>query len=426
MNQEITLERCGDAIHLIYRHYRGSFYGNLLGNRLRLTGVDPPANGNGNGHQATGSNGHAMKGLALGQYYQVQIAGEDGEMHALVPESQLADVQQAVVHDLHIPVAAGVELFPPDVTPALEEEKEGRSAGQTLGLILGSLFVLAVLGAAGFVVWRSVAHEDLAMAAFITRMEASPPSAAAPGGLGNAIGKWAEARNVRIPLANVLFLTESKLVLADGAFVAIEGAGDLRALAPLAEKEGAVPLVEARFGPTLAEVVSGSDAAAARALPLKRIRCGGTTFAETGTIKPIAILTPSTGKPVRSAKPARDEGYRIVTDLRFDERRTFASLIQSRISLRGRIVTEESGRVLRLANGTGVALAALPDGSRVQPFLAGIAGDKSEIQVDLVFERAFPWKNAKHPAESREATRIAGMGRVLSVSADGLFLTDER
>ena len=134
MNQKITLERCGDAIHLIYRHYRGSFYGNLLGNRLRLTGVDPPANGNGNGHLATGSNGHAVKGLALGQYYQVQIAGEDGEMHALVPESQLADVQQAVVHDLHIPVAAGAGLFPRVGGAGGGEERVGRSAGLSVGL----------------------------------------------------------------------------------------------------------------------------------------------------------------------------------------------------------------------------------------------------------------------------------------------------
>jgi hypothetical protein len=425
MNQEITLERCGDAIHLIYRHYRGSFYGNVLGNRLKLTGVEPPTNGNGNGngHVAKGGNGHAVKGLAPGQYYQVQTAGDDGEMHALLAESQLADVQQAVVHDLHIPVAAGAELFPPDVPPALEEE-ERRSAGQIVGLIVGGLFVLAVLGAAGFVVWESVGHEDLTMAAFITRVEAAPPAPAASG-LGNAIGQWAAAANVRIPLANVLFLTETKLVLADGAFVAIEGAGDLRGLAPLAEKEAAVPTLEARLGPTLADVVSGSDPATGRGLPLRRIRCGGTTFAETGILKPIAILTPSTTKPARGAT-ARDEGFRIVTDLRFDERRTFAPLVQSRISLRGRIVAEESGRVLRLANGTGVALASLPDGSRVEPFLAGIAGDKTEVQVDLVFERAFPWKNAKHPAESREGTRIAGVGRVLSVSAEGLSLTDER
>ena len=83
-------------------------------------------------------------------------------------------------------------------------------------------------------------------------------------------------------------------------------------------------------------------------------------------------------------------------------------------------------RVLRLANGTGIALAPLTKGSRVEPFIAGMAGDKTEVQVDMVFERAFPWRNPKNPAEARETTRIAGMGRVLSVSADGLFLTDER
>jgi hypothetical protein len=239
-----------------------------------------------------------------------------------------------------------------------------------------------------------------------------------------------EGRNVAVPLINVLFFTETKLVMADGAFVAIDGAGDLRGLAELAAREKSPPIIEARIGPTFSEAFSGAgsdlDGANAGGLPLKRIRSGRTTFTETGTLRPIALLTPSTGRPARSQKPDGDEVYRIVTDLRFDERRTFTPLVGRRISLRGRIVAETSGRVLRLANGTGVALAPLPTESHVEPFLAGMAGDETELQVDLVFERAYPWRNSQAPAESREATRIAGLGRVVAVSADGLYLTDAR
>jgi len=420
MNQEIALERCGDAIHLIYRHFHGSFYGNLLGNRLRLTGVRSPANGDGNGN----GNGHAVKGLDLGQYYLLG-SESDGEMHALLPASQLTDMQQAIVHDLHIPVVAGAELFPPDVPPVLGEEEARHSVGQILGAIVVGLLVLAMLGAAGFVVWRSVVHENLSMAQLIGQIAPPAPS---DGGLGVAIQRWAEGRNVRIPLANVLFLSETKLVLADGAFVAIEKAGDLRGLAALADQEKSVPILEARLGPTLSDVVSGSepDPALLPAVALQGIRCGRTTFTKSGTLKPIAVLTPSPLQAVRSNKPAAVDGFQIVSDLRFDQRPTFAPLVQKRISLRGRIAVEEAQRVLRLANGTGIALAPLTKGSRVEPFIAGMAGDKTEVQVDMVFERAFPWRNPKNPAEARETTRIAGMGRVLSVSADGLFLTDER
>ena len=115
MNQEITLERRGDAIHLTYRHYGDSFFGNFLANRLRLAGVPPPANGGGNGHPPGGANGDAAKGLGLGQFYLIESG--DGEMHALLPSGQLAELEQAVVHDLHIPVTAGADLLVPDGEP---------------------------------------------------------------------------------------------------------------------------------------------------------------------------------------------------------------------------------------------------------------------------------------------------------------------
>jgi hypothetical protein len=415
MNSEIMLERCGDAVHLIYRHFHGSFPGTFLGNRLRLKEVEVPVDGHANGHQTQASGGHAVEGLELGQYCLIHPESNDSEMHALLPASQLGDVQQAVVHDLHIPVTVGSELFPPDIPPAGDSAGEA-SPSRVRARLLGAFLALAILSASGFVLWRLIAPEELPMAALIARMEAPTPA----NRFDQVLRRWG-GRNVRIPLRDVLFLSETKLVLADGAFVAIEGAGDLLALGAMAGAQGSVPVIEARLGATF-----GLDPDAVLALPLKRMRCGRTTFAQTGTLKPIAILAPSTERPSRTRERNAPDQFRIVGDLRFDDRRTFEPLLDERISLRGWIAAEGSRRVLRLANGTGVALVPLPAGSRVEPFLAGIAGDKTEIEVDLILERAFPWKNRQDPAESRQASRIAAVGRVVAVSADQLFLTDAR
>ena len=142
MNPEITLERRGDAIHLVYRHFRGSFPGTLLGNRLGLAGVEDRGPG-GHDDQAPSSDALAEEDLKPGQYCLVHPESDDGEMHALLPASQLGDVQRAVIHDLHIPVAAGAELFPPDVQPA--ELEDARRPRWSWKFFWGGLAILAVL-----------------------------------------------------------------------------------------------------------------------------------------------------------------------------------------------------------------------------------------------------------------------------------------
>jgi hypothetical protein len=209
---------------------------------------------------------------------------------------------------------------------------------------------------------------------------------------------------------------ESKLVLADGSFVAIEGAGDLRQLLPLAQAEQAEPVIETAAWPP-------SPAGEFAGLPVDRIRCGKVIFCRGGTLRPLALLTPSTHGPQRSLERESD-GFWVVNNLRYDDGRRLLRLAGQRLSVGGRVTTEGPDRVLRLENGTGVLLAPHPAGSRVEPLLAGLADGGTAVQVDLVFERMLPWRNAKYPDASRQETKIAGVGRVVSVSIESLFVTD--
>jgi hypothetical protein len=222
------------------------------------------------------------------------------------------------------------------------------------------------------------------------------------------------ARGIRIRCGDVLFLSANKLVLADGGFIAIEGAGDLRALSSLAAQEKALPMIEARVS---------RAAGAAPAISIDRIRCGKSIFAESGILLPIAGLMPSRGTPARAEEPRSPKSFRIVSDLRFDQNRQIQSLVGKRISVAGRLAAEDSRRVVRFANGTGLILTPLPLESNVEPFLAGLVGDPEEIRFDIILERMLPWAN-RNPTESRKLTQIAGEARVMAISAQSLFLKD--
>jgi hypothetical protein len=287
----------------------------------------------------------------------------------------------------------------------------GRSIGAVMRTILGVLSILAVAGAGVFLGWRQLTREEIPMGQCMTRAMAPP----APGA-GAAIQRWALARDVSIPLRGVLFLGESKLVLADGSFVAVEGAGNLRDLLPLAQAEKVEPMIQTAAWPL-------SPMGEFAPLPIDRIRCGKAIFSRGGTLRPLAILNSSTHRPERSAQREPDHFW-LVSDLRYDDHRGLRKLVGQRISVNGRVTIEGPDRVLRLTNGTGILLQPLPATSRVEPFLAGLASDDTPVQVDLEFERALPWRNAKQPEASRQETRIAGVGRVCSVSVESLFLTD--
>ncbi|HWN81793.1 MAG TPA: hypothetical protein VNM87_06840, partial [Candidatus Udaeobacter sp.] len=345
----------------------------------------------------------------------------DGELHALLPMSQLDEVGEAI-DTWGVPVTEGADLLAsaaavsrpaPKVAPepmVAPEAAPPRSRVSVGGVLFG-LSLLVTIGGAAFFGWRTLSHEEITLARSISRA-AAPPA----GGTWAAIQRWALARDVSIPLRQVLFLGESKLVLADGSFVAIEGAGDLRRLLPLAQAEQTEPVIETASWPP-------SPAGKFAGLPVDRIRCGKVIFSRGGTLRPLAILTPSTHGPQRSLRRESD-GFWVVNDLRYDDGRRLLRLAGQRLSVGGRVTTEGPDRVLRLENGTGVLLAPLPAGSRVEPLIAGLAGDGTAVQVDLVFERMLPWRNAKYPDASRQETKIAGVGRVVSVSVESLFVTD--
>jgi len=444
MNQEILLERRGNAIHLVYRHFRDPLAAYMLGHQLELTEVAPPGTDGGkelpetNGHATNGqpggsgqgagdghhprsegsSDGDFIPGLHCGEYYQAPLETGDNELHALVPLSRVTEVEQAV-RTWHVPVVEGADLLSeagtaethapaPEVVP---EAVPARSMARIGGAILLVLSLLALAGALVFLGWRTLSREEITMASCMARATEAPAE-----GTGAALRRWALARPVSIPLRQVLFLGETKLVLADGSFVAIEGAGDLRTLLPLAKAENQEPVIETAAWPP-------SPAGEFPVLRVDRIRCGQAIFSRAGTIRPLAVLTPAMHRPDRSPK-RQPESFWLVNDLRYDDSRRLARLAGQRISVSGRVTIEGQERVLRLGDGTGVRLAPLPAGSRVEPFLSGLANDNPELQVDLVFERVLPWRNAAHPTESRQQTQIAGVGRVISVSVESLVLAD--
>jgi len=434
MNQEILLERDGDAIHLVYRHFRDPLAANMLGHRLGLHEVPPPGTGakangpeegeeakglvEGNGHRTEATNGHHVPGLHCGEYYQLPLATGDSELHALVPMSELGEVGEAL-QAWQLPVIDGADLLadaPPVsrvAAPAVadEPEKPGRSIGTVVRTTLVVLSLLAVAGAGVFLGWRLFTREGITMGQCMARAMAPP----APGA-GAAIQRWALARDVNIPLRGVLFLGESKLVLADGSFVAIEGAGDLRGLLPLAQAEKVEPMIQTAAWPS-------SPAGEFPSLPIDRIQCGKAIFSRGGILRPLTMLRPAVHRPDRSPE-RQPESFWLVNDLRYDDSRRLARLAGQRLSVSGRVTIEGHDRVLRLENGTGILLQPLPAGSRVEPFLAELVNDDTPVQVDLEFERTLPWRNAKQPDASRQETRIAGVGRVFSVSAESLVLAD--
>jgi hypothetical protein len=438
MDREIVLERSGDVIHLILRHCRGPFTAKVLADRLHLVEVDPPANGgskefakgpNGNGNH--GGNGHngsrheprngwRKSGLRIGQYYELHPDSQDAEAHALLPSSLLGEIGRAA-GDLHIPVIDAADLAvaaPAEVNrataagfKAIASAKNAAVIRKVMGGFAASLVLVALAGAAGVLAWRTWSREEIAPSELVARTgEPSPP----PTGLVGRMRLQVLARGIRIPLGGILFVSSNKLVLADGGFVAVEGAGDLHALAPLAAEANALPVIEARIA---------RDANGGPVISVDRIRCGRSVFAKSGTVLPIATLEPSLATPARAEVPRSPKSFRIVSELRFDRSREIQSLVGKRISVTGRLTFEDSRRVVRLANGTGLVLTPLPVDSHVEPFLAGLVGDPEEIQFDLILQRMLPWTN-RVPTESRKQTQIAGEARVMSISAQSLFLKD--
>jgi len=431
MDREIVLERSGAAIHLVLRHCRGPFTAKVLADRLHLIEVDPPTNGgsreSSNGHKGNGPNGSTDKPengwrkshLKVGQYYELHPDSVDAEVHALLPPSLLAQVGQAG-RDLHIPVIGdpGLIAVAPEVYPASVADLKVGGWGKLAALIrkvvgglVTGLVLLALVATAGLLAWRTLTREEITMSELVVRTrEGSPP----PASPVRRIHDQMLTRGIRITFREVLFLNSTKLVLADGGFVAIQGAGDLRDLAPLAAQKKALPVIEAR----ISRAASGEPT-----VSVDRIHCGGSVFARSGTVLPIAALQPSMATPARAAEPRSAKSFRILSELRFDRSRQIQSLLGKRISVAGRLTVEGPRRVVRLANGTGLILTPLPLDSHLEPFLAGLVGDPEEIQFDLVLERMLPWES-RNPAESRKQTRIAGEARVLSISAQSLFLKD--
>jgi hypothetical protein len=394
---------------VIVRDFRGHFDSELIGERLGATEVAPP-------HP-----GAARNGLARGQYYVDRASGGHPELHCLVTEGDLATVAD-LARDLHVRIVAGAELLPGRRSPApdrhhasaievLEARHRPPWSRGPLALLRVAATVLVIAGVllgAGLVAVRHLGdHHQTVSASTLMVRAARPPTQ--QGALQHLVDPD-HADQVRLEMRGVRYVENDRLVLDDGSYVELVGAGDLRAHLERARDLGMVPHLDARLrdGRILVERLAAGD---------RDLWTGGELVRH-------AWLGESDRRPARG-EHGSERVFAIVRSIPFDDRAVIAGLVGRRISVTGHLEPGEGELVLRMDGGTGIRLAT-PSGERLRRSLEVFARPPVQLRLDIVLTSVAPWRDRRHPERSRGTTRIIGDAEVYSLSAQSYHVVARR
>jgi hypothetical protein len=218
------------------------------------------------------------------------------------------------------------------------------------------------------------------------------------------------ADQVRLALRGVRYIEAQRLILADGSYVELLGAGDLRAHFEQARELRLAPHLDARIRDGRIRV--------------ERLAAGERDLWTGGELVRHAWLGASDPQPARSHHGS-DRVFAVVRSIPFDDRSVIEGLVGRRISVSGRLERCGERLVLRLDGGTGIRLA-MPAAERLRRCLAAFEEPPVELRVDLVLGGVAPWRDRQHPECSRGTTRIIGEAEVYSLSAQSYHVIARR
>jgi hypothetical protein len=217
------------------------------------------------------------------------------------------------------------------------------------------------------------------------------------------------SRELRTKIQSVRYAEGERVILADGNMLELAGVRDAMALFREASGYNKAPAFDA-------DIVDGS-------VRVGQVTAGSAVLARDITLRRVAKLPPSAVKPDRHDVPS-DDGYWEQEVLPHDSEAYLRDLVGEKISVTGRLVRDEEDRlVLMTHQNTGIVLEVNDRARSIRALFDAFVDTGEELQVDMTLRSLFPWIDSEQPERSRRTTKLIGVGRTASASAQNYHVS---
>ncbi len=211
-----------------------------------------------------------------------------------------------------------------------------------------------------------------------------------------------------LSVPQVLYSGRSDMVLPGGFRIRLEGVSSIRDDFRRAKKMGSAPVfrITAHGGKVHVDEMMIIDEAAF-------------TDVDMVFVEKVELLT---RMPDRSSKGEPGK-IRRVPQLAYDDEDTYKKFVGSTIAVAGKPRKEEERWILDDKDGKWKMVLNVPEKPRSMTTILDLAILSDEpMMLDIVLNKTYPWKNRKHPEESRSETQIIGEATLISASLQGLHV----